>query len=60
MEDAESMERKNNEITTIFNNPNNLNGTNVFNNDLLSTITIGISYDIWKKKCDCLNNNGLR
>ncbi len=43
-----------------FDDPKDLNGTNIFNNDLLSTITIGISYDIWKKKCDCLNNNALR
>jgi hypothetical protein len=40
-----------------LNNPGGLNGTNPFNNDLLSTLTIGISFDIWKKGCDCLNNN---
>jgi len=39
-----------------FDNPNNLNGTNIFNNDLLSTFTVGLSYDIWKKQCDCKNN----
>jgi len=38
-------------------NNQNLNGTNLFNNDLLSTFTIGISYNIWKKECDCLNSN---
>lgn len=48
------------EDNILFSNPNNLNGSNIFNNDLLSTVTIGLSYDIWKKKCDCLNNNGLR
>jgi hypothetical protein len=31
--------------------------SNIFNNDLLSTVTIGVSYDIWKKKCDCMNTN---
>jgi hypothetical protein len=41
----------------ILNNPNRLNGTNIFNNDLLSTFTIGISYDIWKKPCDCVNSS---
>ncbi|HLP05242.1 MAG TPA: hypothetical protein VK152_07420 [Paludibacter sp.] len=35
----------------------NLNGTNLFNNDLLSTITIGVSYNILKKECDCVNSN---
>ena len=38
----------------LLNNPNNLNGTNFLNNDLLSTATIAISYNFWKKKCDCL------
>jgi len=37
-------------------NPNP-NGSNPFNNDLLSTMTVGISFDIWKKQCDCLNMN---
>jgi hypothetical protein len=31
------------------------NGSNIFNNDLLSTMTIGISFNIWKKQCDCMN-----
>lgn len=39
-----------------FDDPNGLNGTNVLNNDFLSAITVGFSFDIWKKKCDCLNN----
>lgn len=43
-----------------YNNTNNLNGSNILNNDLLSTITVGISYNFWKKKCDCLNNSYLR
>ncbi len=37
-----------------LNNPYNLNGSNFLNNDLLSTATIGISYNFWKKNCDCL------
>jgi hypothetical protein len=44
-------------VSTHYNNPNNLNGTNILNNDFLSTITIGISYDFWKKQCKCLNSN---
>jgi hypothetical protein len=43
-----------------FNNPNGLNGSNIFNNDLLSTFTIGISFDIWKKECDCMNSNNSK
>ncbi len=38
-------------------NNQNLNGSNILNNDLLSTLTIGVSYNIWKKECDCLNSN---
>ena len=38
------------------NNPNKLNGSNIFNNDFLSTFTVGVSFDIWKKPCDCLKN----
>jgi len=40
-----------------YNNPKNLNGSNIFNNDLLSTVTVGISFDFWEKRCNCLNNN---
>jgi hypothetical protein len=43
-----------------FNNPSGLNGSNIFNNDLLSTLTIGISYDIWKKDCKCENAYSVR
>jgi len=39
-----------------LNNSTNLNGSNPFNNDLLSTLTVGISFDIWKKHCDCENS----
>ena len=42
------------EGTALLNNPNNLNGTNFLNNDLLSTVTIGFTYNFWKKACDCL------
>lgn len=42
-------------ISTSLNNAGNLNGTNIFNNDLFSTVTIGISFDFWKQKCDCKN-----
>ena len=37
----------------VFNDPAKLNGTNIFNNDMLSTLTVGITLNIWKKKCDC-------
>lgn len=36
-----------------FNDHAELNGTNIFNNDMLSTLTVGITLNIWKKKCDC-------
>lgn len=42
-------------IRTALNNEANLNGTNIFNNDLLSSLTVGVSLDIWKKQCDCIN-----
>lgn len=38
----------------LYNNPNTLNGSNIFNNDFLSTFTVGVSYDIWKKPCNCM------
>ena len=40
-----------------LNDKNQLNGSNPFNNDFLSTLTVGISFDIWKKHCDCLNSS---
>jgi len=43
-----------------LNNKNNLNGSNPFNNDFLSTLTVGIGFDIWKKHCDCLNSSGIK
>jgi len=36
-------------------NKTELNGSNPFNNDILSTLTVGLSFDIWKKNCDCQN-----
>ena len=43
-----------------FNNTAGLNGSNPFNNDILSTLTIGISFDIWKKLCDCENSTVMK
>ncbi len=37
----------------VYNDPYGLNGSNFMNNDLLSTLTVGFTYDIWKKGCDC-------
>jgi len=45
------------EGTSVLNNPNGLNGSNPLNNDILSSLTIGISYNIWKKICDCKNTS---
>jgi len=39
-----------------LNNTNGLNGANPYNNDLLSTLTIGLSFDIWRKRCECENS----
>jgi hypothetical protein len=38
----------------VFNDPHGLNGSNFLNNDVLSTLTIGITFDIWRRKCDCI------
>jgi hypothetical protein len=43
-----------------MNNSGQLNGSNPFNNDLLSTLTVGISFDIWKKQCDCENSSVMK
>lgn len=42
-------------IPSDLNNPTGLNGSNIFNNDLLTTLSIGVSLDIWKKSCNCNN-----
>lgn len=34
-----------------------LNGTNNFNNDLLSTMSIGLTYNIFKKGCKCVKTS---
>ncbi len=47
-------------IPDPLNNSNRLNGSNFLNNDLLSTFTIGLSFDIWKKHCDCENSTVLK
>jgi len=38
---------------SIFNNPHGLNGNNPLNNDMLSTLTIGITYNIWRRCLGC-------
>jgi hypothetical protein len=48
------------ENNPLFNNTNNLNGNNIFNNDLLSTVTVGISFDFWEKQCKCSNISYLK
>jgi hypothetical protein len=45
------------DVNSKYNNPNGLNGSNIFNNDIISTFTVGVSYDIWKKQCDCRNTH---
>jgi hypothetical protein len=40
-----------------LNNANGLNGSNIFNNDILSTFSVGLTCNIWKKSCDCLKLN---
>lgn len=44
-------------INDPYNNPTGLNGSNLLNNDLLSTFSLGISFNIWKVECDCKNTN---
>lgn len=48
------------EGVSTLNNANNLNGSNIFHNDLLSTLTIGISLDVWRKECNCMNVNKVK
>lgn len=36
-----------------LNNPYGLNGSNFLKNDLFSTLTVGVTFDIWKDDCDC-------
>jgi len=52
----DNLEEKINPSTlTKLNNFADLNGSNIFNNDLLTTLSIGVSFDFWKKECDCKN-----
>lgn len=37
-----------------------LNGTNLFNNDVSSTYTMGVSFDFWKRPCNCNNSQKIR
>lgn len=39
---------------SVFNNPHGLNGNNPLNNDLLSTLTIGVTYNIWRRCPGCV------
>jgi hypothetical protein len=39
---------------SVFNNPHGLNGRNILNNDMLSTLTVGITFDIWRRNCECM------
>jgi len=42
---------------SALNNANGLNGSNIFNNDMLSVFSVGLTYNIWKKGCNCLHTN---
>lgn len=37
-----------------YNNFYNLNGSNIFNNDWVSTFKVALTVNIWKKSCNCL------
>ena len=38
-----------------LNDPEKLNGTNLLNYDILSTLSLGITFDIFKERCKCMN-----
>ena len=40
-----------------LNDPEKLNGTNLFNYDVLSTLSVGLTIDIFKERCKCMNNH---
>lgn len=40
-----------------FNNYLDMNGSNLLNNDILSTISLAITFNIWKDKCNCRNSH---
>lgn len=39
-----------------FNNANDLNGSNLLNNDMLSTLSVGLTFNIFKERCNCNTN----
>lgn len=43
-----------------LNNAYKLNGSNFTNNDLLSTLTIGVSFDFWKRPCKCKSGSSIK
>jgi hypothetical protein len=42
------------EGVAALNDPDGLNGSNIFNNDVLTTFSVGLTYNIWKKDCNCM------
>ena len=42
------------EGVSILNDEARLNGTNFLNNDMLSSFTVAITFDIWEKNCNCI------
>jgi hypothetical protein len=43
------------EREVAMNNPVGINGTNIFNNDQMSTLSLGITYNLFRRPCKCLN-----
>ena len=39
--------------SSLLNNPNDLNGSNLFKNDLVSTLTVGIVFEFGKRTKMC-------
>lgn len=39
-----------------FNDPEKLNGTNLLNYDILTTWSVGVTFDIFKDRCKCINS----
>lgn len=44
------------EGVAAMNNPSGNNGSNPFNNDQLTTATVGLSFNIFRRACDCMND----
>jgi len=57
---SDNIEGKLVEEKFVYDNPKGLNGSNVLNNDVLSTVTVGISFDFWLKQCDCKNGTNKK